>query len=136
MLTRTEQGKEYVFCSWRKKWVRLTPEEWVRQHFLEKLIQEYHYPHELMGVEIQLKNKRTDAVVYSPQHNRLIMLLEFKADNVALTQETLDQIVVYNRQCCVPYLILSNGKQTIVAHVLENKINYMPNIPEWKELLN
>ena len=118
-------------CPWRKKYVCLTPEEWVRQNFLHRLVDEFGYPMNLIGVEIPLQGKRADAIVYTkdlkPQ-----MLIEFKADTVALTQTVLDQIAVYNRQLHVPYLILHNGPQTIIARVTDSEIEFLPAIPAYK----
>ena len=72
----------------------------------------------LIAVEKQLQGKRADAIVYTKDLQPL-MLIEFKADTVALTQMVLDQIAVYNRQLHVPYLILHNGPQTIIARVTD-----------------
>lgn len=82
-----------------------------------------------------MTGKRADAIVYD-RSLRPLMLLEFKADTVALTQKTLDQATVYNRQLHVPYLILSNGRQTVVAKIDENKINFLETIPQWTQLSN
>ena len=96
MKIRTENGKEQVWCAWRRKYVRLT-------------------------------------LVYNRQMQPM-MLMEFKADTVALTQRTLDQAAVYNRLIGAPYLILSNGRESIAARVEENTIAFMKNIPLWTEL--
>lgn len=135
MKTRLIDGKDYVFCEWRRKFVRLTPEEWVRQTFLDRLVTDYAFPSERIAVEVQMTGKRADAIVYD-RSLRPLMLLEFKADTVALTQKTLDQATVYNRQLHVPYLILSNGRQTVVAKIDENKINFLETIPQWTQLSN
>lgn len=126
--------KEQIFCPWRKKKVCLTPEEWVRQTFLHRLVQEFEYPANLIAVEVALQNKRADAVVYS-KDLRPLVLIEFKAETVPLTQKVLDQIVVYNRQLHVPYLILHNGPQTIVASVSENDISFLPSIPQYTTII-
>lgn len=117
-------------CPWRKKYVRLTPEEWVRQNFLHRLVEEFGYPMNLIAVEKQLQGKRADAIVYTKDFQPL-MLIEFKADTVALTQMVLDQIAVYNRQLHVPYLILHNGPQTIIARVTDTDISFLPEIPKY-----
>ena len=131
MQTKVIDNKQYVFCDWRRKFVRLTPEEWVRQQFLHRLVEELNYPAARIGVEVPLTDKRADAIVYRPDLTPFI-LIEFKADTVPLTQTVLDQIVVYNRQLHVPYLILHNGLQTIVVQVEKNNIVYLDNIPSWK----
>lgn len=117
-------------CPWRRKYVRLTPEEWVRQNFLRRMVEEYGYPANLIGVEVALQGKRADAIVYS-QDLQPQVLIEFKAESVPLTQKTLDQAAVYNRQLGVPYLILHNGPQTIIAKVSETEIAFLPEIPKY-----
>ena len=116
MKTRLINCKDYVFCEWRRRFVRLTPEEYVRQTFLTRLVTDYGYPKERIAVEVPLLDKRADAVVYD-SHLQPMMIIEFKAETVTLTQKTLDQAAVYNRQLHVPYLILHNGPTTMVARV-------------------
>ena len=120
--TKDINGKEYVFCAWRRRWVRLTPEEWVRQQFLRRLVDDYHYPAGRIGVEVSIAvgeaKKRCDAVVYD-ERLQPIVLIECKAEHVALTQRTLDQAITYNRQLSVPYLFLHNGPETIVVRLDE-----------------
>lgn len=139
MKTKLINNKDYVLCSWRRRWVRLTPEEWVRQHFLDRLTTDFGYPHELIAVEVPFQvgavPKRADAIVYNKQMQPL-MLLEFKREDVALTQRVLDQAAVYNRQLHVPYLILSNGPETIVARVHADRFDFLPAIPTWTQLSN
>lgn len=139
MRTRTVKNKEQVFCAWRRRFVRLTPEEWVRQQVLETMERQYGYPHSLIAVEVPIEvaglQKRCDAIVYSPTMQPL-MLLEFKAETVALTQKVLDQAAVYNRQLKVPYLVLSNGAQSVAARVLPTEYEYLNQIPLWSQLSN
>lgn len=134
---RNREDKQQVFCDWRRKWVRLTPEEWVRQHFLHRLVEEYHYPHALIGVEIAIQvgdaKKRCDAIVYNRQMQPLV-LVECKAEHVGLTQRTLDQAITYNRRLGVPYLFLHNGGQTVVAHTDNQEHEFLNYIPEWSQL--
>lgn len=139
MRTKTVNNKEQVFCAWRRRFVRLTPEEWVRQQVLESLETQCGYPHSLIAVEVPIKvaglQKRCDAIVYNAAMQPL-MLLEFKAETVPLTQKVLDQAAVYNRQLKVPYLVLSNGAQTVIARVLQNQYEYLNQIPLWSQLSN
>ena len=143
-----KRNSDYIFCAWRRKHVRLTPEEYVRQNFLHRLVEEFHYPAGLIAVEkalaiksqitnhksqISIKRYRADAIVYSPDMCPL-MLIEFKADTVPLTRQVLDQIAVYNTLLGVPYLILHNGKQTVVAHVQDGQLSFLQSLPEWKQL--
>ncbi|MBQ2540021.1 MAG: type I restriction enzyme HsdR N-terminal domain-containing protein [Paludibacteraceae bacterium] len=135
--TRLQNNKEQIYCEWRHRWVRLTPEEWVRQQLLHRLTELYGYPAGLMAVEVQISvgdaRRRCDAVVYDRAMQPL-MLIECKAETVALTQRTLDQAATYNRRLCVPYLMLHNGPATIVARVAEDKIEYLETIPEWNNI--
>ena len=120
-------NKEQIFCEWRHRWVRLTPEEWVRQQLLHRLVEQLGYPASLIAVEAAFqmpngKNFRADAVVYDRQTEPL-MLIECKAETVPLTQKTLDQALTYNRLLNVPYLLLNNGAQTIFVTLLSNGTN-------------
>lgn len=124
-----------IFCPFRRKQVALTPEEHVRQWFLHRLVDEFGYPASLIAVERQVGTRRYDAVVFSPQLQPL-MLMEFKREDVALTQAVLDQASCYNRTLQVPYLVLSNGLQTIIARVGESGIEFLTEIPTWIQLSN
>ena len=139
MNIRTQNGKQYVLCAWRRKYVRLTPEELVRQTTLQLLEDEYGFPHGLVGVEVPIEvaglKKRCDAIVYNQQMQPL-MLLEFKAPTVPLTQEVFDQAAIYNRHLHVPYLMLCNGQNSVVAQVLESQYQFLPAIPIYSKLLN
>jgi type I site-specific restriction endonuclease len=135
MRTRIDNGKEQVFCEWRHKWVRLTPEEWVRQQLLHRLVDELDYPASLIAVEQAITvgevHKRCDAVVYDRMMQPLL-LIECKAETVPLTQKTLDQAITYNRKLNVPYLVLYNGPQTICVH---GNNTYTTGIPRYPDLL-
>ena len=119
MRTRVFNGKEQIFCEWRHRWVRLTPEEWVRQQLLHRMVEQLGYPASLIAVEQAITvgevKKRCDAVVYD-RSMQPFMLIECKAETVPLTQKTLDQAITYNRKLNVPYLLLYNGVQTIFVH--------------------
>ena len=139
MRTRIDNGKEQIFCDWRRKWVRLTPEEWVRQQLLHRLVEQLSYPASLIAVEAAIMvgdaKKRCDAVVYDRTMQPL-MLIECKAETVPLTQKTLDQAVIYNRRFCVPYLLLHNGPQTIFVTIQPNGTNtHTQGLPRYTDLL-
>ena len=129
-----------LYCPFRRKYVAATPEEYVRQTFLRALVEQYGYPQSLIGVEVPIAvgagvEKRCDAVVYT-NNLQPLMLLEFKAEHVALTTEVLHQAAVYNTTVHAPYLILANGKQTVVAHINEQRqITFLDHIPAWNQLL-
>ena len=138
MNIRTQNGKQYVLCAWRRRFVRLTPEELVRQTTLQLLVEDYAYPHHLLAVEVPIevagKPKRCDAIVYNQQMQPL-MLIEFKAPSVAITQEVFDQAAIYNRTLHVPYLMLCNGRQSILAHVTSSSYALLDHILQYPELL-
>lgn len=133
------QGKLYVWDILRSQWVRLTPEEWVRQHFVHYLTGHLGYPEGLLQNEVSLKvgelSRRTDTVLYDRQL-RPQMLVEYKAPSVTLSQRTLEQIVCYNYTMQVPYLILSNGLQHIAYHIDYTRQSYstLREIPSYREL--
>lgn len=141
MRTRVFNGKEQILCEWRHRWVRLTPEEWVRQQLLHRLVEQLGYPASLIAVEVSLekitndklqitnKKLRADAVVYNRAMQPL-MLIECKAETVPLTQKTLDQAVIYNRRLNVPYLLLHNGPQTIFVDLTEENLRFSDSIPQ------
>lgn len=135
MRTRINQNKEQIFCEWRHRWVRLTPEEWIRQQLLHRMVSEGGYPASLIAVEQAITvgnvHKRCDAVVYDSAMQAL-MLVECKAETVPLTQKTLDQAITYNRKLNVPYLLLCNGAQTIFVN--GNDI-YPSRLPRYTDLL-
>ena len=144
MRTRVNNNKEQIFCEWRRRWVRLTPEEWVRQQLLHRLVEQFGYPVSRIAVEVPLEKiatvstllstkKRCDAVVYD-EMMRPYMLIECKAETVPLTQKTLDQAVVYNRRLNVPFLLLHNGPQTIFVKVSESSLQFSDTIPPYSLL--
>lgn len=135
MHTRVYKGKEQILCEWRHRWVRLTPEEWVRQQLLHRLVEQYGYPASLIAVEAAIMvgeaKKRCDAVVYDHAMKPLV-LIECKAETVPLTQKTLDQAITYNRKLHVPYLLLCNGVQTIF---IDGKNNSPSGLLRYTDLL-
>ena len=129
MNTRLQNGKEQIFCAWRHRWVRLTPEEWVRQQLLHYMTGQLDYPASLIAVEKAIRIgdavKRCDAVVYDAALQP-VMIIECKAETVPLTQKTLDQAITYNRKLNVPFLLLSNGAQTICVNGNNNQFTGLP----------
>ncbi|MFN6037315.1 MAG: type I restriction enzyme HsdR N-terminal domain-containing protein [Bacteroidota bacterium] len=116
-IRENKNGAKEIFDRVRKKFVALTPEEWVRQHLLEYLIQEKKFPLSLMAVEKQLKLnstvKRTDLLVYNNSMSPIV-LAECKAPEVNLDVQTLNQILRYNLVFKVRHLIVTNGLQHYV----------------------
>ncbi len=130
-------GKEQIFCDWRRKFVRLTPEEWVRQQVLHALVEELGYPKARIAVEMAIqvgeRKKRCDAVVYDAQL-RPVCLIEFKAESVPLTQQVFDQAAVYNRELNVGHFIISNGRQMFVCRVTDTGYEFLSEIPAYETL--
>lgn len=107
-----KNGKTFIFDPVRRKYVALTPEEWVRQHFVNYLITEKGYPSGLVANEVAIKlnhtNKRCDTVVYDRYLDPLVVI-EYKSPAIEITNSVFDQIARYNMVLKVPYLIISNG---------------------------
>lgn len=105
-------GRLCVFDPLRRRYITLTPEEWVRQHFVRFLIEHKGYPMALLGNEISLAlgntSKRCDTVLYD-QQAKPRMIIEYKAPHIPLTQKVFDQISRYNIALHVDYLMVSNG---------------------------
>ncbi len=105
-------GKPFILDIIRRQYVALTPEEWVRQHFVHFLINHKGYPQSLMANEVQLKlngmSRRCDTVVYDRALKPRV-IVEYKAPTVNITQKVFDQICRYNMVLQVDYLIVTNG---------------------------
>ena len=132
--TKTEEGKTLIFDTIRKKFVVLTPEEWVRQNFIQYLKTEKKYPETLMAVEKQIMlnqtQRRFDLLIYS-RNGQPHLIAEFKAPNVKITQETFDQVVRYNMTVRVERVVVSNGLQHFACEIdyVKNSYSYLPEIP-------
>ena len=135
-----KENKTYIFDDFRKKYVMLTPEEWVRQHFLMYLVTELDFPKSLIAVEAGLKLykriKRTDIVVYNKQGNP-VLIVECKAPEVKLNEKVFDQVVRYNMALQVNYLIVTNGLDHYCCQLdyEKNTYNFLKVIPNYKFIL-
>lgn len=123
----------------RRKYVALTPEEWVRQHFVHYLIEYKHYPAALLANEVRLtigdKSVRADSVLYDASlHAR--MIVEYKAPHIPITQKVFDQISVYNLLLHVDYLVVSNGMQTYICKMdyAHQKYLFLEDIPDYADI--
>jgi hypothetical protein len=109
---KSKENKTLIFDKLRKKYMVLTPEEWVRQHYVSFLIEEKNYPVSLIALEKQLtinnRKKRTDILVFNTDGNPEI-IVECKAPEIKITQDTFDQIARYNLKLKANYLIVTNG---------------------------
>ena len=132
---KKQADKVYIFDIIRKKFVVLTPEEWVRQHVLWYLIEEKKYPENLIAVEKQLEinqtKRRFDIVVFNRKMQPQI-LVECKAPSVNITQETFDQANQYNWLLKAPYLFLTNGLKHYICEIdfVENNYRFLSELPE------
>ncbi|MGL5787627.1 MAG: type I restriction enzyme HsdR N-terminal domain-containing protein, partial [Bacteroidales bacterium] len=129
----------FVWDRLRKKFVALTPEEWVRQNFIEFLINHKGYPETLMNNEIAVRlngmNKRCDSVIFD-KSGKPVVILEYKAPQILINQNVFDQIVRYNMVLQVPFLIVSNGLNHYCCEVdyLNHRCNFMQDIPTFEEI--
>lgn len=137
---RGTKAQPQIFDILRKKYIALTPEEWVRQHFIHFLVEHKGYPAALMANEIQLKvgekTLRADSVLYS-RELKPRMIIEYKAPHIPITQKVFDQISIYNMLLHVDYLVVSNGLQHYICKMDYNdkKYLFLEDIPDYKELL-
>ena len=134
-----KDGKHTIFDFLRRKYVALTPEEWVRQHFTHYLIAQKGYPKGLMGNEVELhmgdKRLRCDTILYNKE-GQPRMIVEYKAPTIQIQQKTFDQISVYNLLLHVDYLIVSNGLQHYCCKMdYDNqKYLFLQDIPDYENL--
>jgi hypothetical protein len=126
-------GKDQIFDPFRKIWIVLTPEEWVRQNLLQYLVQSLLYPSGLIAVEKEIKlgelSKRFDIVVY--KNEKPWMIIECKEAKVALNEKTMNQILQYQQVLTAQYLFISNGHETMGAKIESGKLQSLQNFPEY-----
>jgi hypothetical protein len=138
--TTQKEGRTMIFDTYRRRWVKLTPEEWVRQNFIRYLVEEKHYPASLVAVEHSLKINRqvfrADAVVFST-NGLPLLLVECKAPEVKITQKVFEQIVRYNFEFQVDYLIVTNGMMHFCCKInkLDQTYLYLEEIPDYNVLI-
>ncbi len=132
-------GKSYVFDLFRKRYVMLTPEEWVRQHFLRYLHEHKGYPAGLIAVEASLKYnrmaRRADAIIYGSS-GKPLMIVECKAAHVPISQDVFDQVARYNFPFGVALLAVTNGLQhfCMLRDVVSEKWIPLNEIPHFQEI--
>lgn len=135
---KKDGAKTLIFDAIRKKFVVLTPEEWVRQNFIRFLKTEKKYPESLMAVEKQISvngnQRRFDLLVYS-RKGVPVVIVEFKAPAVKITQAAFDQVVRYNMALRVNHVIVSNGLQHFVCEIdyENNSYSFLKDIPEFNQ---
>jgi hypothetical protein len=137
LTTRKEEGKVWIFDIIRKKYIVLTPEEWVRQHFVHYLINHLKYPKTLFRIEGSLTynklQKRSDIVI----HNRAgkpWMLVECKAPDIKLTQKAFNQVAVYNMTVGAQFVAVTNGMvQYCFEPSAKGEANHLASFPEFPD---
>lgn len=138
---KEENGKDLIYDEIRAKYVALTPEEWVRQHCVHFLVENKSVPQGLVSVERGLmlngKRLRYDVAVYSKSGNPLL-LVECKAPEVLITQETFNQIATYNLMLKVPFLWVTNGMSHYFCEIDfdKNSFNFLKELPDYKAMHN
>lgn len=135
----TSNGQSRIFDILRRRFVALTPEEWVRQHFVHFLIQYKGYPSALMGNEISITlngtTRRCDSILYS-KDGTPIMIMEYKAPSIPVTQKVFTQICSYNYVLRVPYLVVSNGIRHYCCKMdaASREATFLQDIPDYASL--
>lgn len=131
---RMVDGKQLIFDICRKKYVLLTPEEWVRQHLIWTLVYDFKYPKGKFAIEkwvtLGERRKRFDALVYDGESHPWL-LIECKEPDVPITNATIIQLLQYQSAIGASYLMLTNGKDSFLALVTDKKIVWQKNLPDY-----
>lgn len=140
-IEKNDAGRPQIFDRQRQRFVTLTSEEWVRQHFVRYLIDTLGYPPALIGNEVALSmggvTRRCDTVVYSPKDGRPLMIVEYKAPAVSISQQVFMQIQSYNAAFRASYLVVSNGLRHFCCRNDYEQLTaaFLPEIPAWDALV-
>ena len=132
-------GQKYIFDRIRNKFVRLTPEEWVRQHFVRYMIEVKGYPEGLLGIEVEFKlnklSRRADIMAYSRAGNPLL-IVECKAPGVKISEEVFTQIVSYNLKFRLDYIVVTNGIKhyACLSDWEKNSWSFLKDIPTYESI--
>lgn len=136
---KKNENRLFILDTLRRRWVALTPEEWVRQNFVRYLIEAKSFPAALMNNEISLTQngikRRCDTLVADSNGNPIV-IVEYKAPSIAVTQKTFDQIVRYNMVLKAKYLIVSNGMNHYCCKIdyNTNSYSFLNEIPSYRNL--
>ena len=133
---KDKEGNEIIFDALRKKWITLTPEEWVRQNFIQYLLQEAKYPPSLIAIEKEIMlgelKKRFDVLIYNRNHQPW-MMIECKSTEVNLDQKVLDQVLRYNISVPVQYMVITNGEYSYAFERKEGELVMLEELPKLSE---
>ena len=136
---KEDKGKKYIFDEIRRRYVSLTPEEWVRQHIIKYLTEEKNFPRQLLSVEKgHHRNrlyKRHDVLVYD-RTGKPVLIVECKAPDIEISQKVFDQASRYNEQYNAPYLLVTNGKKHYCCQIdpVNRSFVFLKDIPFFKDL--
>lgn len=136
---KIDRANNTIFDTFRKKFVALTPEEWVRQNFLHYLVQYLNYPPGLLSVEMALElnklSRRCDIVVFT-RNGIPKMIIECKAPKVKISQKAFDQVAAYNLKLKVDFLVVSNGLNHFCCKMdyANNTYTFLEEIPDYSIL--
>ena len=132
---KEENGKEMIFDFIRKQWLLLNEEEWVRQNFIQYLVQEMKYPVALIAVEKEIQlgdlKKRFDILVYDNDHKPW-MLVECKAKEITLDENVLHQVLRYNISMPATFLVITNGHFTYAWEKVGGELKELEQMPLWR----
>ena len=135
--TKQESNKTLIFDTLRKKWVKLTPEEWVRQNFIHFLVVHCAYPKGAIGIEVGIsvggRMLRVDGVAYD-KYGDIKLLLEFKAPSIKIDEKVFTQSADYNTKIGAEYIIISNGISHYCARITSDGIKLLEAIPSYPQL--
>jgi hypothetical protein len=131
---KKDAGKDIIFDSLRKKWLLLTPEEWVRQNFIQYLIRVKKYPAALIALEKMIKlgelKKRFDILVYDNNHQPW-MMIECKSPAIKLDETVLQQLLRYHISVPTGFLVITNGEISYGWMKEKQNLQLIAEIPEW-----
>jgi predicted type IV restriction endonuclease len=133
---KNSENKVAIFDEIRKKFIILTPEEWVRQHVVRYLLEEKNYPKSHVNVEKIIKinglTKRYDVVVFKPD-GTIFLLVECKAPSIVISQQTFDQIARYNMSLSADYMMVTNGLNHYFCQINQEqeKYHFLPDVPQY-----
>jgi len=134
---KNDNDREFIFDEVRKRWVRLTPEEWVRQNFIQYLLQVKKYPSSIIAVEKEIKlgdlKKRCDIVVY--RLHEPWMIIECKEQGVSLNDPVVQQVLRYNISLNVKILVVTNGDNTYAVQLNDKEAESLEVLPDWEIMI-
>jgi len=132
---KKENGIEFIFDGIRKQWLVLTDEEWIRQNFIQYLVQSLHYPAAFIAIEKEIMlgelKKRFDILIYDQQHKPW-MMVECKGATIELDESVLQQVLRYNVSVPVSFLLITNGHYTLGWEKAGIDLKLIEQIPAWK----